>query len=97
MTFAPGAAVWKKTKCVVAVRPLAGPPPQQRRDARQLGNAEPAKILQKVVCRLTAPASSGVISFDPPVLEYPTLLVNTTAFQSVDHHQLPVIVLLNIA
>ena len=83
VTFAPANRGLKKTKLVVAVRPLAGPPPSSKRDARQLGNAAPAKILQKVVARLIAPASSGVVSFDPPLLEYPTLLVNTTSSKAL--------------
>lgn len=78
VTFAPNTRGIAKTKCVVAVRPLAGAPPPSRCDSRQLGNALPMQILQKIVCRLVAPGACGVIAFEPPVLDYPTLLVNTT-------------------
>jgi len=84
VTFSPRAMGVLRTKAVVSVRALAGPPPGRadtRFDARQCGDAAPAPVVQKLTVRLVAPGACGVVFFDPPELDFPTLLVNTTESQ----------------
>lgn len=74
-----------EAKCVVKIRPIAGEPDRRLfRDARQLGEPlGPAAAVRHLSAKLVAPAGSGVVSFEPSALSFPTLLVNTEHTQEL--------------
>ena len=75
VTFAPRTEKTYRCKMHVKVRPLAGPSPDLR-DARQIGQAENAPIIQSVGVTLVCPGGVGAVSFDPPQLDFGVKLVN---------------------
>jgi len=77
VSFAPRAYVDYKLKLNIKVRALAGDPPDLR-DARMFGEAVPAEFVHETSVNIIAPGSGAVLSFDPPLMDFGTLLVNTT-------------------
>ena len=75
VTFAPRTKKTYRCKLHLKVRPLAGEAPDLR-DARQIGQAEPAKIIQSLGVTLVCPGGAGAVSFDPPMLDFGVKLVN---------------------
>ena len=78
VVFAPRDRAPHEMKLQFEVRPLAGETPPTQRDSRQVGIAAAAPVVQRISAHVLAPGTGGVVAFEPPLLEYDTLLVNTT-------------------
>lgn len=77
VTFAPrGELALTTGNCVVSIRAIGGDPPSIV-DARQIGKTSMAGVVQTLEARLTARSECGVISFEPTLLDFATLLVKS--------------------
>ena len=81
--FAPRATGVHHAKVQVSIKAIAGAPPRDGTDSRQLGEPEPATTVQTISATIVAPAAGGVIAFEPAVLDFPPLLVNATATKTL--------------
>jgi hypothetical protein len=75
VSFAPRDEKCYRCKMHIKVRALGGDTPDMR-DARQIGQAETAQILQSIGVTLVCPGAVGAVAFDPPQLDFGVKLVN---------------------
>jgi len=70
-----------KLKVVIKARATGGaPPPHLFGDARMIGDSvEPAAYVSEAVVTVLAPGSGAVVAFEPPHLDFGSLLVNNTS------------------
>jgi len=75
VSFAPRDDKTYRCKLHIKVRAVGGAAPDLR-DARQIGQAENADIIQSIAVTLVCPGSAGAVAFDPPALDFGVKLVN---------------------
>ena len=76
LSFAPKEHEEYKLKLHIRAKAVAGKPPDLK-DSRMVGEADMAPVAFETLVTVVAPGTGAVMTYDPPLIDFHTLLVNT--------------------